>query len=80
MSAGSREVEFGLQRTTGDYVPYFAYTVTMTNTYTAHNNEWSWENCTYTDSKAQFFINGGLSTLAFKVAWITLYSEPITCL
>jgi len=77
--ANTRSVNFGLQRTTTGYVPYFAFDVTMTSTYTGHFNEWSWENCTYTDSNAQFYINGGGSTKAFKVAWVSLWAEPITC-
>lgn len=79
MNGGSRVAEFGLQRTTIGYLGYFAELVSFTGTYKDHINSWYWDNCSYSDNNAQFYVNGGLSTTPFKVAWISLYEQNIDC-
>ncbi len=62
-----------------NYDTYFAES--FTNSYGEYDEFTgsTYEHCTATDSKATFYINGGVSKGGFAVPWLVVDKEPINC-
>jgi hypothetical protein len=76
---GEAQIAFELLNCTtiSDCSPYISWRGTLNSTYKEYTG--NWDNCRATNSNATFVISGGLSEVEFKIAWIHIWAEPMSC-
>jgi len=57
---------------------YLKYTGTLSPGYKEYVSS-DWKNCSVTNSNTTFAINGGASKNEFKIAWISIWAQPVSC-
>jgi len=58
---------------------YKKWTASLSLEYANFENLDAWKNCKDTNPNATFVISGGKSTVEFKIAWISIWAEPVSC-
>jgi len=78
---GTAPVAFVLMncKTESNCEDYKKWTVSLSLNYVDFENLEIWKNCSETNPKATFVISGGKSTVEFKIAWISIWAEPVSC-
>jgi len=79
---GTAPVKFVLMNcvTVSDCRDYkdFTFTQTLNASYADYKTFGEWKNCSET-SNSSFAISGGKSKVEFKISWVNIWAQPISC-